>query len=142
MKSLILIGALLSGLLAAPGVALARGFGGGGHMGHGGFGGGGHFFHGGPVGHVGVGVHVGGPAVRIGAPGVRFGVGVRPFAPVRGHIWVPGYWGYRGGARIWFGGGWYAPPYDGYIWVAPQWVWNGYEWVWSEGHWAPPGYEY
>ncbi|HEX3697681.1 MAG TPA: hypothetical protein VH374_20075 [Polyangia bacterium] len=128
MKSLILVG-VLAGLVGAPSVASAGWRGGGGHMGggHGGFGGGGHGFHSAPVGRVGVGVHVGGP-------GVRFGV--RP--GFRANVWVPGYWGFRGGARLWFGGGWYAPPYDGWIWVAPQWAWNGYQWVWQEGHWAAP----
>jgi hypothetical protein len=57
---------------------------------------------------------------------------------VRGHVWVPGYWGSRAGARIWIGGGWYAPPHAGWIWVQPQWVWNGYQWVWQDGRWAAP----
>jgi hypothetical protein len=56
-----------------------------------------------------------------------------------GHrVFVPGYWGFHGGARVWIGGAWAFPPYDGWIWVQPQWIWNGYTWVWSEGHWAPP----
>jgi hypothetical protein len=54
--------------------------------------------------------------------------------------WNPGYWGFRGGARVWIGGGWLYPPYAGALWVAPQWVWNGYTWVWQTGYWEPPVY--
>ncbi|HXI55078.1 MAG TPA: hypothetical protein VNO55_03410 [Polyangia bacterium] len=142
MKTFILIGALLAGLVGMPAGASAQGWrGGGGHVGGGGahFGGGGARFGGGG-GHAGGwfsghgyrgGFYGGGPAVHLG---VHAGV------PVRSHVWVPGYWGWRGGARIWIGGGWYAPPYDGWVWVAPGWVWNGYQWVWQEGRWAAPGY--
>jgi len=65
---------------------------------------------------------------------------VRPVAPSRAHVWVPGYWGSRRGTRVWIGGAWLVPPYPGWIWIGPQWVWNGYQWVWAEGHWAAPSY--
>ena len=51
---------------------------------------------------------------------------------------MPGYWGFRGGARIWVGGGYLTPPYLGWVWIAPQWTWNGATWIWQEGTWAPP----
>jgi hypothetical protein len=65
---------------------------------------------------------------------------VRPVPPSRFHVWVPGYWGVRGGARVWIGSAWMLPPYSGWVWVQPGWVWDGYQWIWQEGHWAPPAY--
>ena len=56
----------------------------------------------------------------------------------RAHVWVPGYWGYNAGARVWIGGSWALPPYAGWVWVAPHWTWNGYQWVWATGYWTPP----
>jgi hypothetical protein len=63
----------------------------------------------------------------------RYGVGVRPAA----RVWVPGYWGWNGGVRVWIGGAWAVPPQYGWSWVAPHWAWNGYTWVWQQGYWAP-----
>ena len=65
----------------------------------------------------------------------RYGVGVHA-----GRVWVPGYWGWNNGVRIWIGGSWALPPQPGMIWVAPHWAWNGYTWVWEQGYWAPPTY--
>jgi hypothetical protein len=130
MKTLGLVAAMFLGLAAAPAGASAHGgHGGGGGGWRGGGGGGGHV-----VVRGGGGGGWRGPGFS--GPGIR--VGVRPLSPVRGHVWVPGYWGNRAGARIWIGSGWYAPPYDGWIWVQPQWVWNGYQWVWQDGRWAAP----
>ena len=134
-------------LLAAPAAAFARG-GGGGHAGGGFHGGGG--FHAAPA----AGFHGGfrvaqpyggyrGPAVRV-APGYRGPVygarGPVVVRPVSGRVYVPGYWGYRGGASVWIGPTWSVAPYSGWNWVAPHWAWNGYTWVWQQGYWAPPTY--
>ena len=59
---------------------------------------------------------------------------------LRARVYVPGYWGYHSGVRVWIGGSWAFPPYAGWFWVAPHWQWNGYQWVWQEGYWAPPAY--
>ncbi|HUK63036.1 MAG TPA: hypothetical protein VLV15_06880, partial [Dongiaceae bacterium] len=67
------------------------------------------------------------------------GAFVRPVAPSRFHVWVPGYWGWNGGVRVWIGGAWLLPPYAGWSWVPAGWVWNGYTWVWANGHWGAPG---
>jgi len=157
------LGLSVAGLVAvAPTDAFAHGggFHGGGAGFHGGggfhaapiaFHGGGGFhgpgvaFHGAPVyrGGFGGGGYVRGgfaaPHVYGGYRGViapRVGVGIRPV----GHVWVPGYWGYRGGARLWIAGSYMMPPTPGWVWIAPQWSWNGYQWVWQEGYWAPPSY--
>jgi hypothetical protein len=131
-------------LLAAPAAAFARGggHGGGGHAGGGFHGGGG--FHAAPAAGFHGGFHAAapyggfrGPAVRVG-PGFRGPVvGVRP---VGGRVFIPGYWGFRGGVRVWIGPGWSYAPYDGWNWVSPHWAWNGYTWVWQQGYWAPPVY--
>jgi len=51
-----------------------------------------------------------------------------------GRFWHPGYWGWRGGARVWIGPGFGVGFYPGCAWVQPDWVWNGYQWVWQEGY--------
>ena len=136
----------LVGLIAlSPRAALARGGGGfhGGGFHGGGFHGGG--FHGG--GFVGGGFH-GGPAAhfvgpRFGGPyhgytGPRFGVVGRGYHPFVGaSVYGPGYWGWRGGLRVWFGPSYPAP---GWSWVPAHWEWNGATWAWQEGYWAPPAY--
>jgi hypothetical protein len=72
----------------------------------------------------------------------RFGAGPRYYGAGAGfgRAWVPGYWGWRGGTRIWIEGAYMTPPNAGWIWIAPQWAWNGAQWVWQEGYWAPPQY--
>ena len=55
---------------------------------------------------------------------------------VGNRFWHPGYWGWRGGARLWIGPGWGVGFYPGCSWVQPGWVWNGYQWLWQEGYCA------
>ncbi len=62
------------------------------------------------------------------------GIGVRPTPR---HVWVPGYWGYRGGVRVWIGGAWLLPQTN-WVWIAPHWQWDGASWVWAQGYFAPP----
>lgn len=139
---LVVLGLSVVGLVAlAPSSAFARGggFHGGGF--HGGgfraaptFHGGG--FHGAPVFH-------GGPVYHGGFHGVvapRIGVGPRYYGPGFGRTWVPGYWGWNHGVRIWIGGAYMTPPSPGWLWVAAHWQWNGFQWVWQDGYWAPPQY--
>ncbi len=161
MKRLSLIGGIAALLFLAPGIASAQG----GHGG-GGFHGGGAAVHGGghataggyhaaavgggwrggsrtyvAAGHGAyVAPHRGGDSVTPYGGGWRVhpysavGVGFRPSPR---HVWVPGYWGSRGGARVWIGGAWLLPQTD-WAWIAPHWQWTGYNWVWAQGYWAPP----
>jgi hypothetical protein len=126
-------------LLAAPAAAFA---GGGGHGGGGGFHGGGGGFHGGGFHAAPAGGFHGGGFHAAPAGGFHGGfhgpvVGVHP---VGGRVFVPGYWGFRGGVSVWIGPSWSYAPYSGWNWVSPHWAWNGYTWVWQEGYWAPPVY--
>jgi hypothetical protein len=75
--------------------------------------------------------------------------GGRPFIQVQvarpvqpGHVWVPGYWGWRAHRRLWIEGAWAVPPQPNMVWIAPQQVWDerSRQWVWAEGHWAPASY--
>ena len=83
------------------------------------------------------GYHGVGPRLMVGpryhGPAVGFG---RPF----GQAWVPGYWRWNGGVRVWIAGAYMTPPYPGWFWVAAHWSWNGVQWVWQDGYWAPPQY--
>jgi len=87
-----------------------------------------------------------GPVYRGGFHGVvapRVMVGPRHYGPpvVRvARTWVPGYWGWNRGVRVWIGGAFVTPPSPGWTWVAAHWSWNGVQWVWQGGYWAPPVY--
>jgi hypothetical protein len=129
-------------LLAGPGTASAAGWRGGGSA---------PAIHGGHLAQVGgwrgapvapAPVYRGGYAPRYVTPGYAYPRYVSPgyTYPVRpvNRVYVPGYWNWSGGTRVWVGGAWAYPPYAGWAWVAPHWAWNGYAWVWETGHWAPP----
>jgi hypothetical protein len=146
------IAALLFGVLSlAPGIASAQGNRGGGWRGGATYHAGG--YHAATVGggrnyvaarqaYVaprGVPPHGGYAAAPYGGgwrvhPYSAVGIGVRPSPR---HVWVPGYWGWRGGARVWVGGAWLLPQTN-WGWIAPHWQWNGVTWVWAQGYWAPP----
>ncbi len=84
-----------------------------------------------PRGHYTVAPYGGGWRVH---PYSAVGIGVRPSPR---HVWVPGYWGWRGGARVWIGGAWLLPQTN-WVWIAPHWQWDGATWVWAQGYLAPP----
>ena len=44
---------------------------------------------------------------------------------------------WRGGARVWLGGGWMLPQ-PWWVWIEAHWEWDGYTWIWIDGYWAPP----
>ena len=71
-------------------------------------------------------------------PGYGAPYGARPFLPAHTRVFVPGYWGFHSGVRVWIGGSWVLPPYEGWVWVPGNWIWNGYSWVWQDGYWSPP----
>lgn len=56
-------------------------------------------------------------------------------APVRGYVWIGGYWGWRGGRYYWVPGRW-AAPRPGYAWRPHAWVRIGGGWRLRRGYWA------
>src|SRR5947209_2264469 len=77
--------------------------------------------------------------VRVVVPGVRVGVAppparveVRPMAPSREHVWIPGHWAWRSGAHVWIGGHYALPPGAGYHYVQARWVNEGGQWIFYE----------
>jgi hypothetical protein len=69
-----------------------------------------------------VGVHVSVPAVRVAGPPPPLRLETRPPAPSGQHVWVAGYWAWRGGRQVWIPGYWSLPPRPGYVWIEPRWV--------------------
>lgn len=55
-------------------------------------------------------------------------------APITGHIWISGYWGWGGGGYRWVPGYWSAPR-PGHVWVPHAWVRHGHGWQFNPGHW-------
>src|SRR5262249_22688593 len=79
--------------------------------------------------------------VRVPAPTVRVRVAppvvreeVRIAQPSPRHVWVPGYWGWRGRSHYWVGGRWAVPPAAGRIWIEPRWVTEGGIYVFHPGY--------
>ncbi len=70
--------------------------------------------------------------IRVGPPPPR--VEVVP-APRRGHVWVPGYWNWRGHRHYWVGGTWVRER-RGYVYHQPTWVHDGDRWRFNRGAWA------
>ena len=82
-------------------------------------------------------VHVGAVRVNVAPPPVR--VEQRAPAPSPQHVWVDGYWSWRGGQHVWLGGTWLMPPAPGYVWQPAQWVNENGAWVFYEGYWRDNG---
>lgn len=55
--------------------------------------------------------------------------------PSRDHVWVPGYWTWRGDRYEWMAGHWEIPPRAGAVWVPPRWQPEGTSWRFYEGYW-------
>jgi hypothetical protein len=51
------------------------------------------------------------------------------------HVWIGGYWGWRGGRHVWIAGHWQTPPKSDAVWVAPRWEFRGGRYVLVEGYW-------
>ena len=58
------------------------------------------------------------------APPVQV-VEVVPAAPSQAHIWVPGYYGYRGNRYVWVPGSYRIPPRGRTTWVSGSYIQNG-----------------
>jgi YXWGXW repeat-containing protein len=61
---------------------------------------------------------------------------VRVAAPSPRHVWVPGYWAWRGSRHVWVSGRWRLPPGPTRVWVEPRWVSEGGQWVFYDGYWG------
>ncbi|MES2692646.1 MAG: YXWGXW repeat-containing protein [Verrucomicrobiota bacterium] len=59
--------------------------------------------------------------------------------PSGGHVWVPGYWSFRGGRHVWVGGHWVSPPRNNLVWVPARWEARGGRYVLLEGYWRDGG---
>lgn len=51
------------------------------------------------------------------------------------HIWVPGYWAWRGGRHVWIAGRYELPPRGRQAWVEPRWERRSGSYIFIEGHW-------
>ncbi len=55
--------------------------------------------------------------------------------PSPGHVWIRGYWAWRGGGHVWIGGHWELPPRAGCVWVEPRWEHRDRGYVFVAGSW-------
>src|SRR3954452_17108976 len=55
-------------------------------------------------------------------------------APRHGHVWVPGYWEWRGHRHVWIPGTWVVAR-PGYAYVAPMWIERNGRWYLERGRW-------
>ena len=55
--------------------------------------------------------------------------------PSPAHIWVRGYWVWRGGRHAWLAGHWELPPRPGCVWVEPRWEHREHGYVFVTGTW-------
>ena len=55
--------------------------------------------------------------------------------PSRHHVWIGGYWHWRGGRYVWIPGHWDLPPHRHAVYVAPRWENRGHGFVLIEGSW-------
>jgi hypothetical protein len=51
------------------------------------------------------------------------------------HVWIKGYWVWRGGRHEWLAGHWELPPRPNAVWVEPRWEHRGNGYVFIEGVW-------
>ena len=55
--------------------------------------------------------------------------------PSSRHVWVPGYWAWRGGRYVWLAGHWELPPRGSRAWIEPRWELRHGTYVLIEGRW-------
>ncbi|MBI3696724.1 MAG: YXWGXW repeat-containing protein [Acidobacteria bacterium] len=63
------------------------------------------------------------------------GVEVYGLAPGPGHVWVNGYWAWRGGGYAWAPGYWARPPRPHARWAPGQWVYRHGGYYYQPGGW-------
>lgn len=66
------------------------------------------------------------------APAMR--VEVVPAAPSASHVWIAGYWNWRG-SWVWVAGRHVVRPRAHAVWVGGRWSRHPRGWVWVHGHW-------
>lgn len=55
------------------------------------------------------------------------------------HVWIAGYWAWRGGAYVWINGCYVIPPHPHAVWIAGYWTRHPHGgWFWVEGRWHKP----
>lgn len=55
-------------------------------------------------------------------------------APRAGHVWVPGYWDWRGHRHVWVKGHWQRERH-GYYWHPNRWMEREGRWTFERGRW-------
>lgn len=55
--------------------------------------------------------------------------------PSSQHVWIPGYWAWRGNQQQWIAGHWEVPPRAGATWVGARWEQRGSDYVFVDGYW-------
>jgi hypothetical protein len=71
--------------------------------------------------------------VQVGPPAPL--VETAPVAPVRGYVWVPGYYRWDGRAYLWAPGRYVVPPRPHAAWVPGRWHHHHQGWYWTNGRW-------
>lgn len=56
--------------------------------------------------------------------------------PSRFHVWIPGYWAWRGGRHVWMAGHYELPPHGHHAWQEPRWERRGGNYIFIEGRWG------
>jgi hypothetical protein len=56
-------------------------------------------------------------------------------APSPAHVWVSGYWHWRGRRWLWMRGSWARPPRGFHAWMPGHWARYRRGWYWVPGHW-------
>jgi hypothetical protein len=56
--------------------------------------------------------------------------------PSRFHVWIPGYWHWRGGRHVWVAGHYELPPHGQKVWYEPRWERRGGNYIFIEGRWG------
>ena len=55
--------------------------------------------------------------------------------PSAEHVWVRGYWAWRGRRHVWVAGHWVRPPHPHAVWAEPRWEHREHGYVFIEGYW-------
>jgi WXXGXW repeat (2 copies) len=56
-------------------------------------------------------------------------------APVRGAVWIAGYWAWHSDDYVWVSGHWAQPPRGYHDWEHGKWHHNHHGWFYTPGHW-------
>ena len=55
--------------------------------------------------------------------------------PGHGHVWVPGFHEWKGGAYVWMPGHYEKPPRPAAVWVQPTYTRTDRGWLYTPGYW-------